>query len=404
MHKFLKLPLTYEQTSFDDERFMKVRVKVMHNGLNLNKSNFSDEAIGKAANTLSNIPLLAYTKVTDGTNESDFAGHEFEIKITENGMKYSYLGRPVGMIPETNNYSFGEDEDGKKFVSVDGYIWKDYANEALDIIQRDGGKKVSMEIKVDEYEDNDSVLDILNYRYTGITLLGEDVREAMMGARADIAEFSEGTMQEFLANFSADLNSAMAINEVEPKTEPEVVEEEIIEPTTEPAEEPVVEPEQPEANPVVIEPGKVEVVEEDSINPPEEPEAEDTDFETVKAENENLKAQLAELQESFEALKVEKENLDKFKTDYEKENFTKTLTVMLEQFSDLEETEISEVVTNNNNLEDIELKLFALRGRKGTVKKDSIQTFSIVDSLIAKQSASESGPSWASLIEKYDQN
>ena len=209
MHKFLKLPLTYEQTAFDDDRFMKVRIKVMHNGLNLNNSRFSDTSIEKAAKTLSNIPLLAYIKQTDGVEDADFAGHEFEIRITEDEMKYVYLGRPIGMIPETNNYSYEEDEDGIKFVYVDGYIWKDYANEALDIIARDNGKKVSMEIRVDDYDMTDSAIDINDYKYTGITLLGEDIPEAMTGARADISEFSQETMQEFIANFSSDLGEAM---------------------------------------------------------------------------------------------------------------------------------------------------------------------------------------------------
>ena len=122
MKKVLNLPLLYEQTDFQDERFTKVRVKVMHSGLNLNNSNFSDEAIGKAAPSLRNIPLLAFVKKTDGSDEADFAGHEFEFKITEDGIKYVYLGRPIGMIPETNNYSYEEDEEGVKFVSADAYI------------------------------------------------------------------------------------------------------------------------------------------------------------------------------------------------------------------------------------------------------------------------------------------
>ena len=202
MKKFLKLPLTFETSHFDSDRFLKLRVKVMHNGLNLNQSSFSDKAITAAAPTIANIPLLAFVKKRDGVEDSDFLGHEFEFKWTEEGVEYVYLGRPIGMIPETNNYTYEEDENGIKFVSVDGYIWKDYANEALDIIQRDEGKKVSMEIKVDSYKIDNSIIEITDYKYTGIALLGEDVQEAMIGARADIAEFSVEEVHSFVANFT----------------------------------------------------------------------------------------------------------------------------------------------------------------------------------------------------------
>ena len=54
------------QPSFDEERFLKVRLKVMHNGLNRNYSNFNDEVIENAMPTISNIPILAFVKKQDG--------------------------------------------------------------------------------------------------------------------------------------------------------------------------------------------------------------------------------------------------------------------------------------------------------------------------------------------------
>lgn len=208
--KILNLPLSYEQTDFEDDRFTKVRVRVMHNGLNLNKSRFSDSVIEAAAPSLKNIPLLAFTKKVDGTDESDFAGHEFEFKMTENGIKYVYLGRPIGMVPETNNYAFDEDEEGVKFVSVDAYIWNEYANEALDIVKRDGQKGVSMEVGVNDYNIvDDGTFDILEYAYAGIVLLGDDVPPAMRNARLEIAEFSASTVSEFVSKFSQDLQKTI---------------------------------------------------------------------------------------------------------------------------------------------------------------------------------------------------
>ena len=191
----------------------------MHSGLNLNNSNFSDEAIGKASPSLRNIPLLAFVKKTDGSGEADFAGHEFEFKITEDGIKYVYLGRPIGMIPETNNYSYEEDEEGVKFVSADAYIWNQYANEAMDIIQRDGSKSVSMEISVDNYEVDDKVgvMDITDFKYTGVAILGDDVQPAMRNARLDLASFSFDGLGDFMATFAKEIKETL--NHEKPEAE-----------------------------------------------------------------------------------------------------------------------------------------------------------------------------------------
>lgn len=433
MHKFLKLPLTYEQTAFDDDRFMKVRIKVMHNGLNLNNSRFSDTSIEKAAKTLSNIPLLAYIKQTDGVEDADFAGHEFEIRITEDEMKYVYLGRPIGMIPETNNYSYEEDEDGIKFVYVDGYIWKDYANEALDIIARDNGKKVSMEIRVDDYDMTDSAIDINDYKYTGITLLGEDIPEAMTGARADISEFSQETMQEFIANFSSDLGEAMdpserkeigrpipeedfEIKEVEAGVgeKDEVVEEEEIgrpiEEEEEVVEEPIEEEEAEEEEPVEEEeaieeeePAEEETEEEEPVEKEEEIKREEginSDLDDIKILNNELQADFDALQAKYDALEIELKDLRDFKANIEKTDRDAKLQEIVSEFSDLEESEISDVVASYSALEDIELRLFAIRGKKNSVESKGIVTYTAYDGIISKDSSSGDEPSWHSLIPK----
>lgn len=389
MNKFLRLPLVYEKQDFNDDRFVKVRVKVMHNGLNLNGSSFSDAAIEKAAATLKNIPLLAFVKKTDGVDDADFAGHEFEYRWDEDGIKYTYLGRPIGMIPETNNYTYEEDENGIKFVYADGYIWTDYANEALEIMQRDGSKSVSMEIRVNSYSDNESVLEITDYKYTGIAVLGNDVPPAMMGAKVDIANFSAEGLGEFVANFSATLQEAL--EPTEPEVEPEFAAE-------------------PEVEPEIVEP-EVTVPEE-----PIEPEVTvEVDFEKelaeIQMEAANLKRELEEIKTELEFRKAEllktqeeKVELEQFKARVEKEEFSIKVKELIADFSDLEETEINEIISNNTNLEEIELKLFAARGKKASIKAPAqkIQTYGIWDSQI-RQDKETNEPVWASLVKKYSE-
>ncbi len=448
--KILNLPLTYEKTDFSDERFTKVRVKVMHSGLNLNGSRFTDAAIGKAAPSLKNIPLLAFVKKSDGTDEADFAGHEFEFKVTEDGVKYIYLGRPIGMIPETNNYSYEEDEEGVKFVSVDAYIWNDYANEALDIVHRDGGKSVSMEVGVQDFsvEDETGVLDIHDYLYNGVVLLGDEVAPAMRNARLDIAEFSISGISEFVANFSRDLQET--INERDKKftetpvdsnpetdsssegngdsdsaptgtdsapAEPSGPSEKKVEATvsdTDGSEETGA----PEESPVSVEPEKASeeeekakvdepIADEPTLENPivDEPTAEENPpynppTVTVTEEGVTIRKfedELEDLRTKNEILETELETLRAFKADVEKKEFDQKVATLVETFSDLPKEDVNEIIKTETDYEIIELKLYALRGRLNSeTPANRIQAFAIYDSGITQQA-----PSWEKLVEAH---
>lgn len=190
--KYVTIPIRYELQPFDDERFLKLKIYVMHDKLNLNNSFFDMNTIEEAKESIKNIPILAYIKKTEDEMK-DFAGHEVVLtaveKDGEKEYKFYYLERPIGVIPEINNYHYEEIED-KKYVVVDGYVWKTYANEALDIFERDGEKSVSMEIKIDNgyFDKDNNYYVITKYRYLGITVLGDDVAPAMVNARAEVYE------------------------------------------------------------------------------------------------------------------------------------------------------------------------------------------------------------------------
>ena len=74
---------------------------------------------------------------------------------------------------------------------------------ASDIIRRKGGTKVSCEIAIDtmQYNEDSGILDIIDFSFIGVCLLGDHVTEGMAGARADI---------ESIAEFSAENNSVAA--------------------------------------------------------------------------------------------------------------------------------------------------------------------------------------------------
>lgn len=173
-----------------------VKVVVMHSGINLNQSNIPDEAVEEAKETLQNIPLLGHLIRDEDGNVIDFGGHDFDVKADENGnYRMVYQESPFGVIPETNNYHI-EEIDGKNYVVVEGFIWKNYANEGYDILLN-SDKKVSMEIWVEDYEiDEDSdAMTITQFTYLGVTVLGEDNPPAM-GDNCTVQLVEESTEKE----------------------------------------------------------------------------------------------------------------------------------------------------------------------------------------------------------------
>ncbi len=194
--KNLTMPINkIEFTETTNPSLNKCSIYVMHSNENLNNSSFSDESILYASKTLKNIPILASIKRDEDYNPVDFEGHEMEIRLIErsNGdydWKTVYIEKPIGVIPESNNYRIETLENGEKWVVVDGYIWKEYSNGAYDLLKNED-KKVSMEISVDEgYFDDSFMYHIEKYNYLGVTVLGNNYPPAM-GSNAVISLFNE---------------------------------------------------------------------------------------------------------------------------------------------------------------------------------------------------------------------
>ncbi len=198
--KFMSVPIEYTQSiKFEaDDIKIPVEILVMHDKKNLNKSNFEMESIESARESIKNIPILGYIRKIDGSDSKDFSAHEMELSIKNGELKIVYLERPIGVIPETNNYEYVE-VNGKTYVKVIGYIWREYLNEGYEILQENPNKSVSMEITVDDYSiSKDGYVDIKAYRYLGVTILGDNVSPGMEGANMQVlGQFSEKFSNDF---------------------------------------------------------------------------------------------------------------------------------------------------------------------------------------------------------------
>lgn len=179
--QIVKTPSCFKvDDKFDDERFMRVRIAVMHSGTNLNKSSFDTKVIRAAKDTFANIPILAnvisYTD-EDGNVVYDYGGHDGDIvedPFNEGETRWYYDEKVVGIIPETNNFEIVHDgESNKDFAYVDGLVYREYGNFAADILDSRGGQTdVSAEIYVDEmsFDASEGVIVVEKMRMAGVTL------------------------------------------------------------------------------------------------------------------------------------------------------------------------------------------------------------------------------------------
>lgn len=179
--------IAYYDDSFDSQKFIKMRLRICHDGDNPNGSHFELDDMQKAQDSLVNIPILANV-VFDDDGNPQFGGHDMDIernKLNDKEFRFVYKEVPIGVIPEDCNAQI-EEYDGRNYVCADGYIWRDYCNYAEDIIERDKDIKISMEIAIKDssYDEENKVFNITDYSYRGVTFLGNKYGTGMIDACA----------------------------------------------------------------------------------------------------------------------------------------------------------------------------------------------------------------------------
>lgn len=222
---------TFSEDSYDG--LVKAKVIIMHQGKNRNGSSFSLEAMKDAEETLKRRPLLAYIKRDEDGVANDFDSHNFITKIvsTDNGYEVQtyYLERPIGCFFDDCNVRY-EDVDGVQHMVADCYIWEDYSNESLQLLDNnDGSKDVSMEIEVvdSQYNKSEKVLDINKFKFRGVTVLGSDVVQGMNGT-CNLNLYTNNTAYaEFISKIENKIKEFKREGE-NVENEPEVIQQETV--------------------------------------------------------------------------------------------------------------------------------------------------------------------------------
>lgn len=188
-----------------NDEFTKCTISVNSCDQIANGTKFREEAVENARPTLAYAPVIGYLK-DDGT----MGGHGIEYKITEDGFEEVIKTVPFGVcIKGTDRWQMMTKPNGEqeKYMVVDCYLWNRY-KKAVDIV-KDNKCNQSMEVNINSYEYKDSYLDIIDYSYSALCILGEDVTPAFNLAKIRTSDkFSKdeikscySEMMEALDNF-----------------------------------------------------------------------------------------------------------------------------------------------------------------------------------------------------------
>lgn len=184
--------------TFDSDQFLKLRLRVCHDGESPNKTFFTKETMAEANKSLEYIPILAHTYIDEETGKPVIGSHDMHIeedKLNEGESRIIYDEIPIGVIPSlADNNCAIEEYNGLNYTYVDGYVWRDYANYAEQLIEDAENNKISMEIDFSEdslsYDAANERYNIASYRYRGVTMLNEKLGTGMKDALATTTNFS----------------------------------------------------------------------------------------------------------------------------------------------------------------------------------------------------------------------
>lgn len=221
-NKYRTIPVIFENTGEiqdtenADKRFTKVKIWLMHTGLNQNESIFEKSVIEEALPTLSYIPIVGFISEDKYTGEKDFTKHQYILVKDENGIRKKYIGSAYGVILSAvdNNahfeYRVCDDGEEREFLVVDGIMWNMF-EDSTEIMNRDLVKGQSMELvdcidSIEGYEDEDGILHFTKFMFRAACVLGDDVDPAMMNSTIEVQD----TITDFTKQFCNELSKQIS--------------------------------------------------------------------------------------------------------------------------------------------------------------------------------------------------
>lgn len=185
-----------------NDKISKAVVKVMYVGRNRNGSVIDEDVAREMANSLPGTPIVAVWNDSKG----DFSDHGEVVTIDSDGIHFECKTVPYGFVPTDAKVWFQDFMDGMpddarvehKYLMTEAYLWTGQYPEVMDVITR-GGKGQSMEIDVNDGEwaaDPTTGVDLFiinDATFSKLCILGDDVEPCFEGAsiEPDSHKFSE---------------------------------------------------------------------------------------------------------------------------------------------------------------------------------------------------------------------
>jgi hypothetical protein len=156
-------------------------------GNNKHDTYVSEDTLYRKADTIKNCPVVwKYDPILD-----DIGTHDAE-------------ETPCGFIPQDTEITSRKLEDGRTMLSVLSYVWKRYSGKLLEFFRRDGDKPVSVEMSVfDSQPLANNILELKDYKFEAVTVLGSFVTPAIPMAKATVLQFSREYQDAYKKEFSS---------------------------------------------------------------------------------------------------------------------------------------------------------------------------------------------------------
>ena len=180
-----------------NSEFTKCSISIMGYDEIANGTKFSKENILNACPTLNYVPVIGYWNDKD----EDFSDHGIEYIISDNGIEENIKTTPFGVVIkdsyrfETITMNNGEETE---YLFADCYLWN--RNEKAINKIKEGKCNQSMEISINDYAERDNYIDITDFEFTALCILGENVAPAFRNAR--IKQAGKYSKDDFKAIYS----------------------------------------------------------------------------------------------------------------------------------------------------------------------------------------------------------
>jgi hypothetical protein len=169
-----------------DSSFALLSLDFFASGANLHDTFISEKTLLEKADTIKNCPVV----------------WQFD-SILQDAGTHSPEEIPCGFIPQDKQVTSRKLQDGRTMLTAFSYIWKKYSGKLLEFFERDGEKPISVEMSVyDSAQRPDRLLELLDYKFEAVTILGSFITPAIPMAKANIVRFSKEYEVAFKKEFS----------------------------------------------------------------------------------------------------------------------------------------------------------------------------------------------------------